>query len=114
MTTAFHQSKQIKEIVTQLVTGYRPEKIILFGSVARGESTPMSDLDFLVIKNTDKPYFERISEVNSFIPSDRFMNVDIAVFTPEEFQQAQHEKRLFIRQVLQCGVALYEANTQPS
>ncbi|MBI1926472.1 nucleotidyltransferase domain-containing protein [Candidatus Poribacteria bacterium] len=41
---------QIKEAVTILVHEAQPEKVILFGSYARGEATPDSDLDLLVVE----------------------------------------------------------------
>ena len=53
----------LQEIVRRIVEVAKPEKIILFGSAARGELGPDSDLDFLIIKscnhrpNTDPPVF---------------------------------------------------------
>jgi predicted nucleotidyltransferase len=41
---------EIESITAQLVEKYKPEKIILFGSAARGDATPDSDADFLIIK----------------------------------------------------------------
>ena len=42
--------KEIQSITKQLIEKYGPEKIILFGSAARGETRPDSDADFLIIK----------------------------------------------------------------
>ena len=43
---------EIKNITDQIIKKYKPQKIILFGSAARGEFDPQkSDLDFFVIKN---------------------------------------------------------------
>ena len=44
---------QLQQIVKELIA-YEPEKIILYGSAARGEFTDESDIDLLIIKNTDK------------------------------------------------------------
>ncbi|HID94921.1 MAG TPA: nucleotidyltransferase domain-containing protein [Candidatus Latescibacteria bacterium] len=41
--------KEIEEIVKRIVTGYKPEKIVLFGSYAYGNPTEDSDLDLLVV-----------------------------------------------------------------
>jgi len=48
------------ERAIEYIKKYRPEKIILFGSYAREESDEYSDLDFVVIKETDKRFLESI------------------------------------------------------
>ena len=45
----------VSEVVRRLVEHYRPERICLFGSSARGEARPDSDLDFLVVLPDDTP-----------------------------------------------------------
>lgn len=45
----------VNEVVRRLVEHYRPERIYLFGSSARGETRPDSDLDFLVVLPDDTP-----------------------------------------------------------
>jgi predicted nucleotidyltransferase len=45
----------ISEVVRRLVEHYRPERIYLFGSSARGEARPDSDLDFLVVLPDNTP-----------------------------------------------------------
>ena len=89
-----------------LVQNYKPQRVILFGSAARGDDKPESDLDILVIKNTNKNYFDRVFEAMKYVNTDK--SVDMLVFTPEEFEKAQNEKRVFIKQVLKYGVNLYE------
>jgi len=42
--------KQIESITAQIIKKYKPEKIILFGSAARGEISADSDADFLIVK----------------------------------------------------------------
>jgi predicted nucleotidyltransferase len=49
------REKAIKEITRRLIRHYRPERIYLFGSVARGDEGPDSDLDFLVVVSDDTP-----------------------------------------------------------
>ena len=91
-----------------LVKKYRPEKIILFGSVARGEEKENSDLDFFIVKDTKKKFFDRVSEAERFIKTDR--DVDLIVYTPEEFEKAVQEKRIFINQVIKYGKTLYDSS----
>ena len=87
---------------------YQPEKIILYGSLARGESA--KDIDLLVIKKTRKNYFGRLQEINQ-----RYLNrwqldipLDLTVYTPDEFARAKREKRVFIDQVEKYGQILYQ------
>jgi len=42
--------KEIENISSQIIAKYRPEKLVLFGSAARGESEPDSDIDFLIVR----------------------------------------------------------------
>lgn len=93
-------------ITKVLVQKYKPEKVILFGSAARGDDRPESDLDILVIKNTNKNYYDRVFEAMKYVNTDK--SVDMIVFTPKEFEKAQNEERVFIKQVLKYGVNLYE------
>ncbi len=53
--TADHTDPKLVEIVRRLVDAYRPERIYLFGSAARGEAGPDSDYDLLVVVPDDAP-----------------------------------------------------------
>ena len=85
---------------------YEPEKIILFGSAAPGETDEHSDIDLVLIKQTDIRFVQRLVEAGSFIPSD--VSVDVFVYTPEEFQSMIEADNPFIEQVLKDGKVLYE------
>jgi len=89
-----------------LVQNYKPQRVILFGSAARGDDRPGSDLDILVVKNTNKQYYDRVFEAMKYVKTDKSLNM--IIFTPEEFEKAQNEKRVFIKQVLKYGINLYE------
>ena len=54
---------KISEIISKIANGYKPEKIILFGSYATGNPTEDSDLDLFVIKETDLPKPDRTVQV---------------------------------------------------
>lgn len=95
------------ERVIECIKRYEPEKIILFGSYIRGEADEYSDLDFVVIKKTDKRFLERLIEVAKFIDNE-LGQVDVFVYTPEEFQRMIEWENPFIEQVLKEGRVVYE------
>lgn len=82
-------------------------KISLFGSYARGRADLLSDLDILIILNTDKSFIERAGEIHRLLclPVDS----DILCYTPEEFRQMREAP--FIRKILEDEVVLYEKET---
>jgi len=95
-------------LVLDKIKVYEPEKIILFGSYARGEVDEQSDLDLVVIKRTDKRFLERLIEVARIVGPD-FGKVDIFVYTPDEFRFMQESGNPFIHSISIEGKVLYEA-----
>ena len=85
---------------------YAPEQIILFGSLATEETGPWSDIDLVIIKQTDKSFLERTKEVMQLLRPK--VGVDIFVYTPAEFRQLCQERPFFRREILQKGKVLYE------
>lgn len=87
---------------------YEPEKIILFGSYAREEIDEYSDMDFVVIKKTDKRFLERMIEVAKLLDSD-LGQVDVFVYTPEEFEDMVKSENPFMKEVFKDGKVVYES-----
>lgn len=85
---------------------YGPEKIIVFGSWVRGEADEYSDLDLVIIKETDVRFVRRAVEVSEYIQWST--SVDVFVYTPEEFQLMQERGTPFIERVLAEGRVIYE------
>lgn len=100
--------REIDSIVEQLVANYQPEKVILFGSVARGDATEESDVDLLVVKKTSETFHNRMVEARKSVQTEWPM--DVIVYTPDELNRALAERRLFIRHVLKYGRTVYEAS----
>lgn len=82
------------------------QKIILFGSLVKGEISLTSDIDLIIVKNTEERFLDRLESVYREIEPN--MAVDILVYTPEEFIQMS-EWNSFIRKVIREGRVLYEA-----
>jgi predicted nucleotidyltransferase len=92
--------------VVEGLMAYEPEKIILFGSAARGEADEYSDLDLIVIKASNKRFVERLVEVTAYLPRD--VAADVFVYTPQEIKAMIEEENPFIEQALKDGIVLYE------
>ena len=74
----------IAEMVRRIVSQFRPERIILFGSHARGEGGPDSDVDLLVVMPVEGSKREKQLEVRMALP-EKALPVDVIVTTPEDF-----------------------------
>ena len=98
--------EEIENITIQIIEKYKPEKIILFGSAARGKMGPDSDADFLVIK-ANTPFYgaDRIRELSEMIERD--VPVDLLVYRPEEFEKRLALGDPFIKAILKEGKVLY-------
>jgi uncharacterized protein len=98
--------KEIQSITKQLIEKYGPEKIILFGSAARGSTGPDSDADFLIIKK-QTPYYgsDRIRELSPII--ERSIPVDFLICRPEEFEKRLKMGDPFLKAILKEGRVLY-------
>lgn len=93
--------------VNEVASTFNPEKIILFGSLANGNIHEFSDIDLIVIKDSEKTFYERLKEVILLtMPS---VAADIFVYTPQEFESIQD--RLFIQEeVLKKGKVIYNVH----
>ncbi|MBN1149055.1 MAG: nucleotidyltransferase domain-containing protein [Anaerolineales bacterium] len=100
-------SESLPQAIERIVAALQPEKIILFGSYARGAPTPDSDVDLLVIMETDLPPLERYLAVSRLLRPRPFP-VDILVKRPDEIEQALDEGDFFIHTILNEGEVLYE------
>ena len=98
---------ELKKILETVIEKYKPEKVVLFGSTAKGNMEEGSDIDLLAIKKTRKRRVDRILEVSRYL-EDTFLPVDILVYTPEEFLQAQADNLMFIEEVVNHGKVIYE------
>lgn len=98
--------KEIQNITQQIIEKYKPEKIILFGSAARGEPNLDSDVDFLIIKKETPLYgADRIRELSRII--ERNIPVDLLIYRPEEFQKRLQMGDPFLKSILEEGKVLY-------
>ena len=99
--------KLIEEIVRRIVETVHPEKIILFGSLAREDARPESDLDLLIIAHSREPRYRRSAPLYGIL-SDILIPMDILVYSPEEVEDWSGVRRAFITTAIREGKVLYE------
>lgn len=75
---------QIDRMVKRIVKKFRPEQVILFGSQARGDAGPDSDVDLLVVMDVKGSKLEKRLEIRAALHDFR-VPLDVIVTTPEEF-----------------------------
>jgi predicted nucleotidyltransferase len=106
------QAKQdLNKLLTKLITGYNPQQVILFGSYAYGKPDQHSDLDLLIVKETNKPPFQRRVEVGRIIQDqNRMTPIQPLVITPQELKEQLQKGNPFLIEILQKGEVLYDAD----
>ena len=95
------------EVVRRIVETIRPERVILFGSQARGEARPGSDIDLLVIANSSEPRHRRSAPLYGAL-SDILVPMDILVYRPEEVAEWSEVPQAFVTTAIRTGKVLYE------
>ena len=98
----------LEEVVRRVVDVAQPERIVLFGSAARGRMGPDSDVDLLVIKRgiaRKRPLAIAIRRALRGLPEA----FDILVATPDEVARYGESPALIFREALREGRTLYGA-----
>lgn len=105
-TVAQTQASKLDELVRRIVEAVHPLRIILFGSAARGEMGPDSDIDVLVVMpegtnrgDTEEQLYMKM--LGMMVP------IDIIVATPSDLARYGDTKGLIYRSVLREGTDLY-------
>ena len=102
--------RDIERIVRRIAEGYRPIKVILFGSHAYGEPTEDSDIDLLIVKETPDRFIDRWVAVRELIADPkRRIPVEPIVVTPEELDRRLTEGDQFFQEIVARGKVVYAA-----
>lgn len=99
----------LAEVVRRLVEAYRPERIYLFGSVARGDAGPDSDYDLLVVVPDDAPPERRRSRLAYEVLRGTGTAADVLVCTRSYFERRRMLKASLPATVIGEGRALHGA-----
>ncbi|MGO8787263.1 MAG: nucleotidyltransferase domain-containing protein [Terriglobia bacterium] len=97
----------VRDIVRRIVNTAQPEKVILFGSQARGDARPDSDFDVLVIKQSDEPRYRRSIPLYIAL-ADLPVEVEVMVYTPEEVDEWSQVPQAFVTTAVREGTTIYE------
>jgi predicted nucleotidyltransferase len=101
------QNELIDVIVRRIVETAQPDKIILFGSRARGDARPNSDFDVLVIKESSEPRYRRSVPLYVAL-ADVPAEVEVVVYTPEEIDEWRQVSQAFVTTAVREGTTIYE------
>ena len=100
-------SSILNEIIRRVVRTAQPERVILFGSRARGNARPNSDYDLLVVNRSPEPRYKRSIPIYVAL-ADLPVEVEVTVYTPEEIEEWSEVPQAFVTTALREGKELYE------
>jgi predicted nucleotidyltransferase len=97
----------LKKRIIDIFLPFNPEKIILFGSFAGNNWDSESDVDLIIVYDTDKRFLKRLEEL--YTSWNISKPVDILAYTPDEFK-AMLKHSIFLQDVIKGSATLYERN----
>ena len=100
------EEADILRVAEQIGDAVNAERVILFGSYARGQADEHSDVDLMVIANSTLPRFKRSRELYKLFRPHPF-DMDLIVCTPEEVEKGRRSPLSFVSRVLREGKTLY-------
>ena len=100
--------KEITDALGPVLEAGGAHRAVLFGSYARGGADEHSDVDLVIIKETQRPFLDRYGEFEGL---SRLLDkgMDVLVYTPGEFAAMKDRGNPFISKVMEDGVVIYEA-----
>ena len=99
----------IARIAEKISREYNPQRVILFGSYARGTPTEDSDIDLFIVKDTNASRVDRFVEVKRLIYDPQLrIPVSPLVYTPQELEERLEMGDDFVREIMSEGKVLYE------
>ncbi len=98
--------EELNRYLTILIKQDPPQKVLLFGSMAGDGIGQWSDLDIVIIKETDRRFLDRTKEMMQLLRPR--VGVDILVYTPIEFERLSRERAFVRNEIAGKGRVLYE------
>ena len=98
---------QINEVIAKIATTFNPDKIILFGSYANGVQNDDSDLDILIVQDSDLPMHKRGFDIRMSLRGT-LIPMDILIYTKSEFEQEKNKNFSFLNSAMKNSKIMYE------
>jgi predicted nucleotidyltransferase len=99
--------QEVLDMAQRLVEAFHPERIYLFGSFARGDTTPDSDYDLMmIVPDSDLPPYRRSQEAHRALFDFHYAK-DILVWTHDEFERRVHLAASLPATILREGILVY-------
>lgn len=105
-TNKIEGQAEVQALVQRIAEALEPERIILFGSRARGDHHEFSDIDLIIVREDTRRFADRLREV--IMLNDTLIPLEPLVYTPAELERMVAEKRDFILTALEDGIVLYD------
>lgn len=102
------REQYIQQLCQRIADRYRPERIILFGSHAYGQPTVESDVDLLVVMEYEGSPLQQAIKISREL--GLVTPLDLLVRTPAQVEERLRLEDPFMREIVQCGKVLYEAD----
>jgi len=87
------------------------QTVYLFGSRARGDAAPESDVDLIIVADTRRPFVERFKDFYGLMEASA-APVEMLVYTPEEFRSMRERENPLVMKALEEGKVLYERSAR--
>ena len=99
--------ERIRELLVPFFSRSAAKKAVVFGSYARGEADEYSDLDLIIVAETETPFLERFRDYTG-IYEIWPKGLDMLIYTPDEFERMQDEENPVVTHALGEGIVIYE------
>jgi len=97
----------LQQAVARIATRFHPDKIILFGSRARGQDGPDSDADLLIVMRVEGSKRQQAVQIDLALEGIP-IPIDLVVVTPEDVERHRETTGTIIREAVREGKVLYE------
>ncbi len=98
----------IRESLAPVIARAGARKAVVFGSYARGNADRYSDLDIIIVHDTEKGFFDRASDFHA-VRAAWPRPLDMLIYTPDELDEMLAQRRPFIEIAMEEGIVIYEA-----
>jgi len=97
----------LEKFLNRVLERYSPEKILLFGSYASDDAGPDSDIDLLIVMDTEGSSRQKANEID-LLMSDRSVPMDFLVLTPEQYERQKNLIGTLVYEAEREGKVIYE------